>query len=365
MKTLLISNSFWNFFNFRKNLVFELTKKNKIYLVANKDKFENKFIHRNIKTIQSSLNKNKINILSDFKYLLFILKVFKKIKPDIIVSFTFKPNLISLLVSRLLKIKTIITISGLGTLFLNHKVLFYLILKIFKILINEKVTIFFHNKDDFLIFKKKKIIDNVFKVAVINGSGVDFKKFKFTKKNFKKDKFIFVGRLIKEKGINELLAVIQKIKKKLPNSKFKIIGEFDKNNPRSIEIIKLKNFVKSGMVSYENFKTNIQNEYKNSTCLILPSYREGLSKTIMEAMYSGLPVITYDVPGCKDIVNKSKGGLLAKFRNNASLEKQILKFASLSISKKSDMSINAHNYAKKNFDEKKILSKYINEIQKR
>ena len=74
----------------------------------------------------------------------------------------------------------------------------------------------------------------------------------------------------------------------------------------------------------------------------------------MEAMYSGLPVITYDVPGCKDIVNKSKGGLLAKFRNNASLEKQILKFASLSISKKSDMSINAHNYAKKNFDEKKI-----------
>ena len=155
MKTLLISNSFWNFFNFRKNLVFELAKVNQIYLVANKDKFKKKFIHTNIKTIKSSLNKNKINILSDIRYLLFIFKIFKKIKPDIVVSFTFKPNLISLLVSRILKIRSIITISGLGTLFLNHKVLFYLILKIFKILINEKVTIFFHNKDDFLIFKKK------------------------------------------------------------------------------------------------------------------------------------------------------------------------------------------------------------------
>ena len=98
--------------------------------------------------------------------MLFILKVFKKIKPDIIVSFTFKPNLISLLVSRLLKIKTIITISGLGTLFLNHKVLFYLILKIFKILINEKVTIFFHNKYYFLIFKKKTLLKMLLKLEL-------------------------------------------------------------------------------------------------------------------------------------------------------------------------------------------------------
>ena len=122
--------------------------------------------------------------------------------------------------------------------------------------------------------------------------------------------------------------------------------------------------MKSGLVVYENFKTDIQSEYKNSTCLILPSYREGLSKTIMEAMYSGLPVITYNVPGCMDIVKKSKAGLLAKFRNKVSLEKQIIKFTSLSISKKLDMSINAHNYAKKKFDEKKILSEYLNEIQK-
>lgn len=364
MKTLLISNSFWNFFNFRKNLVFELAKENKIFLVANKDKFKKKFIHSNIEIIQSSLNKNKINILSDLKYLIFIFKIFKKVKPEIIVSFTFKPNLISLIVSRFLNIKSIITISGLGTLFLNHKILFNLILKIFKILINKNVIIFFHNKDDYLIFKNKKIIDNASRASVINGSGVDFNRFKFTKRNFKKDKFIFVGRLIQEKGINELLSAIKKIKKKQSKLDFKVIGEFDKKNPRSIKIIKLKNFVKKGLLSYENFKTDIETEYKNSTCLILPSYREGLSKTVMEAMYSGLPVITFDVPGCKDIVNKSKAGLLAKFRSKVSLEKQILKFASLSISKKLDMSINAHNYAKKNFDEKKILNTYLNEIRK-
>ena len=198
---------------------------------------------------------------------------------------------------------------------------------------------------------------------IVFGSGIDFRKFKYSKKNFNNNHFVFIGRLIKEKGIDELLDVIPEIKNKYPNVKFKIIGEIDKKNPRKIDQKKLFSLVKRGCVEYSSFKKNLKKDYQKATCLILPSYREGLSKTIMEGMTTGLPVITTNVPGCEDLVKKSGAGLLVKLKNRISLKNQIENFINFSISKKKEMSINAHIFAKKNFNEKKIIEQYLNEFK--
>ena len=156
-----------------------------------------------------------MSVLNDLKYLISILKYIKKIKPNNIISFTIKPNLVSLIISKILSIPTIVTISGLGTLFLRHNLLFKCYLIILKFLINKKVIIFFHNKSDQLIFRNNDLLKKALYSKIVFGSGIDFKKFKYSKKNFNKNNFVFIGRLIKEKGIDELLAVIPEIKKKI------------------------------------------------------------------------------------------------------------------------------------------------------
>ena len=110
--------------------------------------------------------------------------------------------------------------------------------------------------------------------------------------------------------------------------------------------------------------TDLSEEYKRATCLILPSYREGLSKNLMEGLTSGLPVITTNVPGCGELIKKSKAGILVKPKDNNSLKSQIIKYINFSISKKKVMSINAHKYAKKNFNEKLVIKEYLNAIKK-
>ena len=336
-----------------------------VYLIGNKDYFKKKFKKKKkIKIIETFLNKNNISLLNDLNYLLFIVRWVKKIRPHSIISFTIKPNLIALIISKIFSIPAIITISGLGTLFLRYKFIFICYLNLLKILINKKVVIFFHNKDDYFLFKNQKILNSTLYSKVIFGSGIDFKKFKYSKKNFNNNNFVFIGRLIKEKGVEELFDIIPYIKSISPNVNFKIIGQIDKNNPRSIDPKKLKSLINNKYIEYLNFETNLVKEYKKATCLILPSYREGLSKTLMEAMTSGVPIITTNVPGCADLVKNSGAGLLVKLKDRKSLKNQILKFIDFSISKKKVMSINAHTYAKKKFNERIIIKEYLNAIKK-
>ena len=364
MKILFISNSFWNLYNFRKNLIFTISKRNEVFLIGNKDKYKTEFTKKkNINIFVTSLYKNNLSFLNDLKYLILILKYIKKNKPRNIVSFTIKPNLMSLIISRILSIPTIVTVSGLGTLYLRYKFLFKCYLLVLKFLINRNVVIFFHNKEDKLIFKKNNLLKKIAYSKIVFGSGIDFEKFKYSKKNFKKNNFVFIGRLIKDKGIDELLDIIPDIKKKYPNVKFKIIGQIDKNNPRTINQKRLFSLAKKGLIEYDGFKSDLRKDYKRATCLILPSYREGLSKTLMEGMTTGLPIITTNVPGCADLVKKSGAGLIVQLKNRASLKKQIQNFIHFSISKKKVMGINAHKYAKKNFDEKRIIKKYINALK--
>ena len=363
MKILLISNTYWNFYNFRNKLIKILSKKNKIFLSANKDKFISLF-PKNITKNEISMKKNNISIFQDIFFFKTYLKLIKDIKPNLILSFTVKPNLASIILSKIFKIPIIITVSGLGTLYLKHKIFFKIYLFLFRIFMHKKAVIYFHNREDLNIYKKNKIINKTFFSKVISGSGVDFNKFKRVKIDLKKNNFLFVGRLIKDKGINELIDAINKIRKKNIKTNFTLIGNLDVNNPQSINIDKLNELKKDKSLMFKKFSKNIINDYSHNSCLILPSYREGLSKSLIEAMYCGLPIITTNVPGCQYVVKKSKCGYVAKVKNSTSLIEKILKFINLSVSKKKVMSTNAHNYAKNNFNEQNIINEYLNAIKK-
>ena len=360
MKITIFANSYWNLYNFRYNFINHLIKNNfKVNLIASYDEYYKYFNNKNCKLNFVNIKKNNISPISDIKLCYQLYKILKKDKPDFVFLYTIKPNLYGSIMSNFCNINFINTITGLGTLYLKNTYLRVILKLIYKISFIKSKHIFFHNKDDKVIFFKK------FKknVSITPGSGIDIKKFKFRKKTFNKDlKFIFVGRLIKEKGILELLNTFEKILHKFKNVSLDIFGEIDKNNSSKIEDNMFNYYKNVKKINFVGKKDNINNIYMQYDCLILPSYREGCSRAILEASATGLPVLASNVPGCNNIIKDGFNGYLFTSKSEDSLYKSIEKFIKLDKKIFSEMSYNARKKIEENFDEKFVFKQYINVI---
>ena len=366
MKILIISNSFWNLYNFRKNLIINLNNDNDIYIICEKsfDITGNFNINKNnINFI--NFNSNSLNIFYNFILFIKIFRLILEIKPDIVLSFTIKPNIFGSLICKFVKIKNIVNITGLGTVFLQNKIKFKIFKHIYKFALSKASLVYFQNDFDYLFFKKNKIISNSNKYKIIAGSGIDLNNFNYSKyKERKTINFFFISRLIIEKGIIELFDSIKIIKKKYNNVYFNIIGSIDSKNKSSIDPQILNNMQKLHLIKYYNFTKDVKSKIEESDCIILPSYREGTSRILLENAAMGKPAITTNVPGCNNVIIDNYNGFLCKPKDSNSLTRAIEKFINLDFKTKELFGINARKHMENNSDEKYVINNYINDINK-
>ena len=199
---------------------------------------------------------------------------------------------------------------------------------------------------------------------MVGGSSVNINYFKFRKLNSNKKKlhFTFIGRLLKSKGIDSFLETIEKYFYNKELFEFSVIGDYENINDFNYKIFKL--LKENHIINYYNHQNDIREFIYNSDCIVLPSYREGTSKVLLEAMSCGRPIITTNVPGCNYLTNNDKNGILCEKDNIVSLKNSLLKFKNLSNHERNELSINARNFIIKNFDEKFVIERYINLIKK-
>lgn len=365
-KILLSSNSYWNFYNFRKELIKKLLKlKYEVHLVAPFDK--NFFFFKKCGCFCHVLNfsRNKIGVFELIKLFFDYYVLVKKINPNFHLPFTIKPNIFGSFICSFLKIKTINNITGLGSGFLNSSLLKFFIIFFYKISLRKSKVIFFQNSNDKFFFIKKKIINKNKNLSfLLPGSGIDTNYFKVNKKKNKKINFLYVGRLIKDKGINELFEAIQVIKKKYKNINFLIVGEVDLKNLYPISKNLLYYMKKKKFIKYYKFTNNVLKFYSKADCFILPSYREGLSRSLLEAASCSLPLITTNVPGCKELVKSNYNGFLCIPRNSNSIIKCIEKFICLTNNKVKKFGLNSRKLVKSKYNVKHVINKYVYEIKK-
>ena len=363
MIILFSANSFEHLYKLRIKILENFKKQGfKVYAVAKDDEFKTKITELGIKVITININPHSKNFLKDISLLVSYYKIFKKIKPDILYNSTIKPNIYGSMISGLLKIKTINNISGLGTGFLKSKILKRLIIILYRFSNKNVHRIYFQNNEDMIFFEQEKISKKN-QSTLIPGSGVDTNFFK-RKTKFspnKKTNFIFIGRILKEKGILELISAFNKFQKNYP-SKLTIIGSYDPANPSSVNI---KEFIDDvdldQSIHYLGVKKNIIDYLENSDCLILPSYREGLSNVLLEAMSMKLPVLASNVPGCKDLVINNNGFLFEP-KSEESIYNALKKFASLSKREIIDMGENGRELVEKKYDFRLLLKIYQKDI---
>ena len=318
---------------------------------------------KEIKIIPGSLN-----ILNEVKSLIQLYFLLKKYNPDLIHCATPKGIFYGGIISRILKIKSIVIFnSGMGFLFSNKLSLFEKFAKYFYtfvlnsfILKQKNKRIIIENKDDYKFFKKQYNLKTK-EIVLVRGSGVDLKKIK--KISISTNKIVLLpSRVIKEKGIMEFVKAAEKLKKKYPSWKFIIAGALDYRKKSKFSNSEIHFFKRSNSVSLVGFVKNIYSLYEQAGIVCLPSYREGFSKVLQEAAAMGIPIVTTNVIGCKDSIIPGKTGELCEPQNSKSLEKK-LEYLILNKRIRMQYSKNARKFAEKYFDLKNVISNNIEQYK--
>jgi len=366
-KILISANVVFTIANFRKELIkFFIEHDYEIVCVANNDDLSDSSLkvlnHLNVKFIQVSINRKGLNPLEDFKYMIELVKIYKKEKPDIVLHFTIKPNIYGTIAAKFAGVKSINTINGLGSAIIKDDLLSKILKYLYKFSLIFSSRVLFQNTDDRDFFISKNLV-NIDKVSIVPGSGVDTKLFINCYSNTNKLTFLLVSRLLKDKGIYEYIDAIKELKLKYKEVIFLLGGQFDSGNPSGIEKDEIKNWENNGLIKFIGKTDKIKDFFKICDVIVLPSYREGLSRLLIEAASASKPIITTNVAGCKDIVENGVNGFLCEVKNSESLKKSIEKMILLDKDSFRNMQFNAKKIARKRFDKDIVNKVYLREVQ--
>jgi|TARA_B100001964_G_scaffold9085_1_gene9690 glycosyltransferase involved in cell wall biosynthesis len=363
-KILLVTNSQWNIVNFRRKLIEKILKK-KINLVicSPEDKFQININDSHLKFIPINFSRNSINLFFNMKTIYKFYRIFLSQNPDKILLFTIKPNILGSIAAILTfkKIYIYNFITGLGTFYFSNIYFKKIIMLLYKISFLNSKKIIFQNIEDLNFFVNNKIISKS-KSVLIPGSGVDSKYFKFSKIKKvidRKFNFLCMSRLIKDKGIIEYIESAKLIKKEYPNVIFNLVGSIDDENISYLDKSLITN---NKFIRHHEFTDDIYSFLKNCDCFILPSYREGTSRALLEAASIGRPLISTDVPGCNNIVVNNFNGYLCKIKDINSLYSSIKKMINLDYNSRVKMGYNSRKLVEKNFEIEIINKKIFKEI---
>lgn len=360
MTIIFSSNISWSIYNFRLKLLKSLQEDgHQIYTVATEDEYSKKLIAEGFHFEPVNLNNNSTNPLEDFKTIYKYYKIYKKIKPDVICHNAIKPNIYGTIAAGILNIPVVNNISGLGTLFIKKSFSTRIAKILYKFSQNKAAKVFFQNNDDLNLFISNKLI-NESKAILIPGSGVDTSRFipRESKKEKSEFNFLFIGRLIYDKGIREYIEAVRMLKKTYPHVKFNILGPLYINNSTAISQQILNSWIESNDVVYLGKTDNVEEVMRSADCIVLPSYREGLSKVLIEASSMALPIVTTNVPGCRDVVIDNETGYLCEVKNSIDLAEKMEKIILLPFQNRQEMGAKARERAIAFFDERIIIKQY-------
>src|SRR5690625_4246303 len=358
MKVLVLANFGMGLYNFRKELLQELIDRGyEVYISISNDEYVPKLVKLGCKFIDTPVSRRGTNPITDFKLFRKYRKIIKKINPDVVLTYTIKPNIYGGLASKLLKTPYIANITGLGTAVENGGLLQKTTLFLYKAALKRAKCVFFQNKEnkDFLVNKKVVKGNN----RVLPGSGVNLKK--YTLMDYPDDdiiKFLFISRVMKEKGIDQYLEAAEHIKKIHPNTEFHVVGFCEEAYEG-----KLKDFNDRGIIKYHAQQNNVRSFYQITHCTVHPTYYpEGMSNVLLESAASGRPIITTNRSGCREIVEDGVNGYLVEQKNSEDLVCKIQLFLSISHKEKEWMGLFGRLKVEKEFDRKIVVQNYLNEI---
>ena len=364
-KILVITNSQWNVRKFRKDLIFSLCDQPYKVGVACPEinEINGTFKQRDVEFFKTApFSYSKFNPFSFLHCLWYLLKIQNSFNPDIILTYTIKPNLMNGLICRIVGKKYIPVITGLGTSFTQSDKLPFLLTLLYRMAFKSASSVVFQNKDDEALFLEKKLVSSR-QAKLIYGSGVDASFFKSTE-TAEKPSFLFIGRLLKSKGVREFVQASKELSKNY-DVRIQMLGSYNTRHPDSISLDLYEEIQKAPYLEYHGYSDRVKPFIDQSSIVVLPSYREGLPKSILEAMSMGKAILVTDVSGCRDFFDFGfKPGLMAAVRSSSSLKECMELMCAMDKDQLNDFGQSGRLLVEKHFEVKIINKQLIDLINK-
>lgn len=353
---LIIANNSGGLYRFRKELITRLILDgNEVHAVTPFDESVEELKQLGLHLIEQPMNRRGTNPLQEVRLLLDYRRIINVIKPDMVITYTIKPGIYGGLVSRWMKIPYVVNVTGLGTAFQKSGLFRIMIVKLWKVALKSARCVFFENEENAQIFQRLSIIEKG-RVHVLHGAGVNLEDFPFTEYPASDEQihFLFIGRVMREKGIDELLAAIEELHCEYSNIILDVVGWCEEDYEQ-----RLKELQERGLIQFHGFQIDVQPFIEKAHVFVLPSYHEGMANTLLESAAMGRPLITSNIHGCMEAVVDGKTGFLCEVRNAESLAQQMEKFIKLTFEQKCDMGRKSYEYVAKHFDKKKVVQETV------
>jgi glycosyltransferase involved in cell wall biosynthesis len=364
-RIVLSSNTAFSLYNFRLPLMRALKEKGyEVIAVSPEDGKYSELLKKEFSFFPvKSLDRKGTNPIKDLKLFFEYFLLFRRLKPDLVINFTIKSNIYGSISAGLLGIPSISVITGLGYVFIKESWLTKFVKLLYWLAFRFNRAVVFLNSEDLNTLK------NISKEKsfLIESEGIDIKHFDPTLcEETKKDEFIFlfIGRLLTDKGIYELIRAYEKLKKENLKVKLIIVGSPDEGNPNSISKGELEKWIKEGLIEWYGFQEDVRPFYCMADCVVLPSYyREGVPRVLLEAMAMEKSIITTDAPGCKNVCVDRVNGFLVKPRDVESLYLAMKKAVEMGEAELRKMGKKGREIVEQNYEISKIVSEYVKIIE--
>jgi glycosyltransferase involved in cell wall biosynthesis len=366
MRIGIIINSSWNIYNFRGGLIEAFIKDgHQVVAIAPDDGFVGELKAKGCEFYEVNMERKGANPLKDLGLVGELYQTYKKANIQIALHFTIKPNIYGTLAARLLNIPSINNVTGLGTVFIRNNLTSKIAQVLYRFAFQFPKKVFFQNQDDLALFLQKKLISKKI-TDLLPGSGIDIEKFKPTLPNSKNTPFTFllIARLLYDKGIVEYIEAIKILKKQNLSLHFQLLGKIETDKGLGITKEQLRQWTEEGIVTYLGTTDDVRPFIQNADCVVLPSYREGTPRTLLEAASMGKPLIATDVAGCRETILEGINGFLCKVKNAQDLAQKMEKMSTLSEAEWQEMGKQSRALAVDKFDQNKVIEKYIEVIKK-
>lgn len=362
---ILCGNTAWSMYNFRAGLIKGLLDSGyHVTVIAPSDnEYDKKIVDIGASFINIDIQAKGTNPIADIKLILKYLKIFNSIKPDFIFFYTIKPNIYGGFAASIKKLKYIGITTGLGYTFINNNIVSKIARILYKFAFKCAKEIWFLNNDDLKSFLEYKLI-NKSKGYIIKGEGINLTKFKKTNNQSDPISFLLMARILWDKGIGEYVESARILKLKYPEVKFKLLGFMGVDNPSAISQEQMDKWQSEGVIEYLGSTSNVIPYVEDANCIVLPSYREGVPITLLEAAAMCKPIVTTDSVGCRDTVDDNVSGYLCNIKDVKSLTDAMEKIILMSLNERQKMGEAGRKKMETEFDEKIIVNHYLHILNK-
>jgi glycosyltransferase involved in cell wall biosynthesis len=363
-KVLISINASWNIVNFRSELIAALQLAGyRVTALAPPDAYSARLEAISVRFVPLPMDRQGVSPARDLLLLWRYYRALRGLRPDIFLGFTAKPNIYGSIAAHALGIKVINNVSGLGTAFIKTGLLTRIVTRLYAFAFRRSATVFFQNHEDRALFVAGGVV-RPGQARLLPGSGVDLEKFSPVPATSARSEFTFllIARLLWDKGVLEFVEAARLVQAEAPHARFRLLGFLDVPNRTAVARSDVEAWVAEGLIDYAGQTDDVRPFIATADCVVLPSYREGLPRSLLEAAAMARPLIATDVPGCRQVVEHGVNGFLCAARDASSLAAAMLNMVRLTAAERSRLGAAGREKVETEFDARIMIRRYLDAI---